>query len=396
MKVEYMESEETVLSVESYKPFTKKEKEQLHSDVQHIELSTSGRGDFLSIGGNAFIQEAVILLHNSINLFQIGYFDCAFYSLRQTLEVVTIIIAFSDLPQKERDEKISAWKSNSYFPMQNKLMTQLEGNGIVINDMKTHMPTFFSLITNTNKQINKFVHKQGFKHFYISRIINPLSEEQKAKEKDQFLQFFRKAITITAIMRLAVDPFPILLMDEEILFRCFDTFTEPYGEEFVKTYIGEQFINEYKKTSIYQSYYSNFINEEKKNDSVFDIIHFQYIDTTKRQEILSQLHLLDFYDSTVVQIVFCCEKAVNVSYLGGIHLCRTNRPTIKAIKNEWSWHSGQFDQYENSHAYNQVYLEGYISVIHINGESFYIEHEIPFDETDIQAIENCIIDIENR
>ncbi len=176
MKVEYMESEETVLSVESYKPFTKKEKDHLHSDVQHIELSTSGRGDFLSIGGNAFIQEAVILLHNSINLFQIGYFDCAFYSLRQTLEVVTIIIAFSDLPQKERDEKISAWKSNSYFPMQNKLMTQLEGNGIVINDMKTHMPTFFSLITNTNKQINKFVHKQVFQHFYAVIRRKPSSE----------------------------------------------------------------------------------------------------------------------------------------------------------------------------------------------------------------------------
>lgn len=394
MKVEYMESDETVLSVESYKPFTKKEKEQLHSDVQHIELSTSGRGDFLSIGGNAFIQEAVILLHNSVNLFQIGYFDCAFYSLRQTLEVVTIIIAFSDLPQKERDEKISAWKSNSYFPVQNKLIKQLKEKGIVINDMKIHMPTFFNLITDTSEQINKFVHKQGFQHFYAVRRIKPLSEKQKVKEKDEFLQFLRKVITITAIMRLAVDPFPILLMDEEILFRCFDTFTEPYGEEFVKTYIGERFINEYKNTSIYQSYYSTFINEEKKNNSVFDIVHFQFIDTTKRQEILSQLHLLDFYDSTSVQIVFCCEKIVRVSYLGGIHLCRTNRATIKA-KNDWSWHSNQFDQYENSYAYNQVYQEGYISVIHINGESFYIEHEIPFNETDIQAIENCIIGIEN-
>jgi hypothetical protein len=161
------------------------------------------------------------------------------------------------------------------------------------------------------------------------------------------------------------------------------------------TYIGEQFIKEYNKTSIFQSYYSTFITEEKKNDTVFKITHFQYIDTTKKQEILSQLHLLDFYDSTAVQIAFCCEKVISVSYLGGIHECRTNRETIKT-RYAWSWHSGQFDQYEISNAYNQIYLERYISVIHIHGESFFIKHEIPFDKTDIQAIEKCKIEIENK
>ena len=56
---------------------------------------------------------------------------------------------------------------------------------------------------------------------------------------------------IVAIMRLAIDPFPILLMDEEILYRCFDSITDPYSEKFVDTYIGETIVDEYKKTRFY-------------------------------------------------------------------------------------------------------------------------------------------------
>ena len=45
-------------------------------------------------------------------------------------------------------------------------------------------------------------------------------------------------------MRLAIDAFPVLLMDKNILYRCFDSLTEPYSEEFVNEYIGEKYISE--------------------------------------------------------------------------------------------------------------------------------------------------------
>lgn len=65
-------------------------------------------------------------------------------------------------------------------------------------------------------------------------------------------------------MRLAIDPFPILLMDEEILYRCFDSMTEPYSEEFVEKYIGETIISEYKNTDVYVGIYDSFVRDEKK------------------------------------------------------------------------------------------------------------------------------------
>lgn len=38
---------------------------------------------------NTFIMESVKLAVNAILLFEMGYFDCAYYSLRQSIEVAT-------------------------------------------------------------------------------------------------------------------------------------------------------------------------------------------------------------------------------------------------------------------------------------------------------------------
>lgn len=89
------------------------------------------------------------------------------------------------------------------------------------------------------------------------------------------------------MMRLAIDPFPILLRDEEILYRCFDSITEPYSDEFVEKYIGEAIIEQYKDTDIYSGPYNSFILDEKKKESVFNVMKHQYIDSKKMDEILA-------------------------------------------------------------------------------------------------------------
>jgi len=59
-------------------------KEKYYHDLTNIEQSWTGRIDVML--ANTFIQEAAQLIVNAIALFEHGYFDCAFYSLRQSLE----------------------------------------------------------------------------------------------------------------------------------------------------------------------------------------------------------------------------------------------------------------------------------------------------------------------
>lgn len=373
------------LNQEKHKPFTMQEEEKLYLDLQNIEDSFSGRGDIFKIGGNLFIQESVQLLKNAIVLFQTGYFDCAYYSIREAIEIATILIFLSDIPLEDQDKWFSAWSSNSYFPVQKKMMDKLDSKGDVIIDMKIHMASFFVQIDEVNKKINKYVHKQGFQHFYVEKQkYNPIPEQKEA-EKSDFLYFIKFGITATAVMRLAIDPFPILLMDEEILFRCFTSWTEPYKMEFVDEYIDQEIVKGYKKTEIYKDYYSYFINNEKKNMPTFMVMNYRFIDTARKKEISTQLHLMDFQDYCATQIVFCCEKVIRISCTGGV--CEYSTDRAKPV-NGWSWHSGQFESFEkNANPYNQPYKKDYISVVRILDEFFYMEHEIQLLTEEIQAIE---------
>ncbi len=355
------------------KPFSIQEEKELYQDLQNIEDSTSGRGDLYAIGGNIFIQESVQLLKNAIILYQSGFFDCAYYSIREAIEIATVFIFLSDIPRDDRDQWFSAWKSNLYFPEQNKMMNQLAHKGDVFTDMKKNMASFFNHIDEVNKRINKYVHKQGFQHFYIERNRQNNTSEQDEVDKTDFLYFLKTGISTAAVMRLAIDPFPILLMDEEILFRCFDSWTEPYSRTFVDKYIGQNTIEDYKKTEIFQAYYSRFINEPKKNTPTFRIMHDQFIDTMQEKEIISQLPLLDFQDYSAARIAFCCNKVNRISCASGLHEYITDRAKPRR---EWSWICGQFDSFEkNPNHYNQPYKDGFISVIPVFDENFFIEHE---------------------
>ena len=128
-------------------------------------------------------------------------------------------------------------------------------------------------------------------------------------------------------MRLVVDPFPILLMDEEILYRCFDSLTDPYSEDFVEKYIGASTVECYKQTSMYQVAYDSFIGNEKKNEAVFNVMKHQYIDTRRLEEIFSQFHLLSKDDEICVLLTASNEKVVKLYCYRGLLMYFTDRNT---------------------------------------------------------------------
>lgn len=365
--------------------------EQYFIDLMNIEHSFSGRMDVHL--ANTFIMEAVQLIVNSINLFELGYFDAAYYSLREATEISTTIVFLADMPEDEREEKMDARKNTKDFPMQGQMLKQLYQYGMVVCDMKQNMESFFSEVKETSKEINKYVHKQGLRHFYVSRN-HPINGQNS---EDVFIKnycyYLEKTIGVVAVMRLAIDPYPILLMDEDILLRCFDSMTDAYSEDFVKKYISIETINGYKNTEMYINHYNGHITEDKKNYAVFNIMKHQVIDTTKKEEILSQIHLLDQIDKIASYIALTSNKVVKVYTYRGLQMYFTDRNTNRK---ELSWSGFIFKQFEkNSNKYNQPFDEALISVfkykIEGKDEFFFVEHNERLNQDDIKMISDLSI-----
>ena len=362
-------------------------------DLMNIEHSFSGRMDVPL--ANTFILEAVQLVINSISVFELGYFDCAYYSLREAIEIATTIVYLSDMPEDERKEKMEDWKNTKDFPMQGQMLNQLYQHGAIVSDMKVKMMSFFDEIKNVSKKINKYVHKQGLRFFYVSRN-HPTNRCDNSIFIENYIYFLEKTIGIIAVMRLAIDPYPVLLMDEEILLRCFDSMTEAYKDDFVKKYSLEEALEDYKRTEIFINHYNGHIVEEKKNYAVFDIMKHQFIDTNKKEDILSQIHLLNNDDKMASYIALTSNKVVKVYTCGGFLKYFTDRKTNRTVH---SWSGRDFMNFEeSSDVYNQKYDEAFISVFKYNirenkEETFFVEHNEELNIHDIKLIKSLSIDM---
>lgn len=361
-------------------------KEQYYIDLMNIEHSWSGR-----IDGNIcnnFVMEAEQQLVNAIELFEQGYFDCAYYSLRSAVDISTTMVFLADMPYEERAIYIESWKSTCDFPMQGQMIKALSQRGSIFTDMLEKMPTFFSNSKMLSAELNKYVHKQGLQHFYISRNHPLNSNRSQDLFVAEFEKYLQRCIGIVAVMRLAIDPFPILLMDEEVLYRCFDSMTDPYREGFVNRYIGESTIEDYKKTDIYMGTYDSFIGEEKKNEAVFNVMKHNYIDSSRMDEILPQLHLLSKENIVCVLIVAASEKVVKTYCFDGMMMCFTDRDTKRKAT---SWSSQDFIRFkENENSINQVYDEAYISVFTFDDTPYYIEHNEPITTEETTIISGLV------
>jgi len=369
-------------SSENIKPLPLPNKEQYYLDLMNIEHSWSGRMD--TNIGNTFIMEAEQLLVNAIELFEKGYFDCAYYSLRSAVELSTTMVFLTDLP--EPDDYFNAWKASEEFPMQGRMIKELSLNGNVFSEMLEKMPGFFKSAKELITELNKYVHKQGLRHFYVSRnhpIWGNRSTDPFVKD---FTDHLDRCIGVVAVMRLAFDPFPVLLMDEEILYRCFDSMTDPYSEEFVEKYIGSSAIEEYKQISMYTCAYDSFIDNEKKTVAVFDVMKYNVIDSDKFDEIISHFHLLPKEDCVCVLLAASSNKATKVYCYDGLAMYFiTGRETNRKAK---SWCGSDFLNFRNNKKQiNQKYDEAFISLFEFFEKPFFIEHnELFTEEETIQIV----------
>ena len=358
-------------------------KMQYYADLANIEHSSTGRLDVWLIA-YTFISESVRLLINALCLFEKGYFDCAFYSLRQSLEISTTLVYLVDADDEARERELSKWEAQSRFPMHKEMMELLSKKGHVFQDMKDKLGFYFERLERTKSRLNKHVHKQGFDKFYVSRNHITNSRQPRDEFRNEFEEHLKTCIGAVAVFRLAIDPFPVMLHDEEVYYRTGDLLTNPYSQEFIEKYIGEDTVQAYKTTQLYQIQYQWFMNHERQSESVNYVLKDQYIDTMHIGELLAQSHLLDDTSLGAVELCAQSEKVCKVYTQDGWFNFWTDRSSVRKKMN---WNGLEFMAYsKNSVAWNMPYDEAYLSYVDLRGIRLLMEHNTPFSDEEIRSL----------
>jgi hypothetical protein len=196
---------------------------------------------------------------------------------------------------------------------------KLSKNNSLYSSMCKQMPIFFDEIKNFIKKLNKTVHKQGFQNFYFYRSTIYKKQIIKEKIKENFEKDIKTAIKIVAVLRLAIDPFPILLHDEDILARFPESITIPYNPKLLYEYIGDEIISEYKKMDVYKNLYSEIMRKEKRNSKNDAFYRFHYLEIEDIEEIETQRHLLTPIHLLVLDIVKYSDKIRHIIYQRGFY-----------------------------------------------------------------------------
>lgn len=304
---------------------------------------------------NMIITEACQSLANSIRLYELGYFDDAYYSMRSAIELTTIMLDVGDNEYEKMVNNMNLFSNKEYRNFRASTLRYLKENGIEFRDVANKMPNFVNEINNTCIKLNSFVHKTGFDNFYGIR--NYYNENFHKKQLDDFENNLISSIRIVAIMRLVIDPFPLLLADEEIYYRSPNIMTYPFNEKLLEV-MGEESIAEFKNTDVYKSYEEELMKLEKRNQEVNNIVMADYIDLDNLENIYLQKHLLNHHELKYVDIASCSEKIILIISDNGFSRYSTSSNTHEILCNHTD-----INLKDSSENFNIKYDSIYVSIL---------------------------------
>lgn len=304
---------------------------------------------------NMIITEACQSLANSIRLYELGYFDDAYYSMRSAIELATIMLDVGDNEYEKMVNNMNLFSNKEYRNFRASTLRYLKENGIEFRDVANKMPNFVNEINNTCIKLNSFVHKPGFDNFYGIR--NYYNENFHKKQLDDFENNLISSIRIVAIMRLVIDPFPLLLADEEIYYRSPNIMTYPFNEKLLEV-MGEESIAEFKNTDVYKSYEEELMKLEKRNQEVNNIVMADYIDLDNLENIYLQKHLLNHHELKYVDIASCSEKIILIISDNGFSRYSTSSNTHEILCNHTD-----INLKDSSENFNIKYDSIYVSIL---------------------------------
>lgn len=341
------------------------------SALNNIQFAHSGKFDIYSM---TFFSEATYLIANAIKLYRSGYYDCAFYSLRQSIELSIGILYLAE----RGEEYVRKWECQEKGFETSTMSNYLRKHTHIFSDIRTKMADFFDEIRTIQEEMNKYVHKQGFRTFYeFNRKIfqnEDIKRKWQSQRTNDFNRFVIKCIGAVAVYRLAIDPLPVLLAQEDMLYKVPGILTAPYSKEFISEYIGEKHIQKYFQTNIYQEYYNRLQSKESLCKGCYNLLHLNDYDRALYSEILGQFHVLPPHAQMAVLFFSISNKIANVICKNGTERYSSDVSTMRV---PWSVVLGQ-GYYENlfksEENLNQPYNNVYISRVRIHDEWEYIEH----------------------
>ena len=363
------------------RPFELPNSDEYLYDIDNISMAMVGAFD--AYGSNTFFEEACQLIANSVQLFKLGYFDAAFYSLRQSIETSIGTLYLTANPDKMKD-----WCKYQPGFESGTMVAYLKQKESVFKEMTDIMSPFFKKVRDIQLKTNKYVHKQGYNSFYSTKRIissDPKAQEPLKRIQEDFVTTLKTAIGAVGVYRLAIDPLPVLLMDEDVRLRTGDLITAPYSQEFVDNYIGQDTIELYKQTELYNSYKESLLANEKQSEAIYNLIHFQYIDRKAEQQLVDQAHLLSIYDRMAVCYVFMSDSISRVFLCD--FMCYTTY--TKPVRYETTMGNGYFEElFEGKQSYNLSMSSGaFISRFKVGGQYSYIESNTILSDAEIVGLE---------
>lgn len=277
-------------------------KEEIYQDLLVLEQSMVSIDGLFQLS-TAFLQEAVKMIVNAIVLFEQGYYDSAYYSIRQSLEIAVSIVFFASKNEDQRNKILTKWKQKESNLMYARMLKEMGDKVTLVSDVIIKMQHLIDDTKILKKKLDKEIHKEGLSTFYVVR--NHVTNQFFKNENDneEFKKIVIGSIKGLTLFRICLDPLPILLRDTEIYSRTPVFMTDSFPEYFINKYLTAYDIKMYQSTQIYQDAYIQFINNVKMNSSTVSFIKDSYVDYKCIDVILNQKDLLSDTQIAVLQLL---------------------------------------------------------------------------------------------
>ncbi len=366
--------------------------------IREIDSTITGLVD--SMFANSFISESCYLLKNSLLLIEQGFYDASYYSLRQALELSLTMCFLVEQDKEKQQELFDNWKSEERFPPFNQMSKKLDDYKKNYHEIKNAFKDLFDSIESVKNKVNKVVHKQGFDKFYTFLFVDRRKNGLTEKLTNQYVECLEKIIAVIAVMRLIIDPFPILLADEEIYHRTGDLLTESFSDEFIGKYFDKKELELYKQTEMFVGYRESLMNCEKQCDAVSNLRKYNIVDCKCFDQITKQMDLLTIDEKIVVLSCMRVEKIVAVYNYSALFPYMTDRYNHK---DSFSVSSKDFEKFKcSAQRYNQEY-KGHDSLISyfvldscVLKQDYFMEHYEELEKDEIAAIQVLIVEFVDR
>lgn len=360
---------------------------------EHDELLSTLRALIPTTGNlnemfcNMFFSESVELLKHAFFLYEDGYFDCAFYSLRQSIENMNNML----LSAVDTD-KYELWKEKGRFPTDKAVKDLLSRQNDAYNEIKTVIPEFFEQYDELLKKVNKYIHKQGFDTFYVSNNISNFTDQEE--RTNLFLSFLKYAIGMMLIMNIALDPLSLALSDYEVDSHIpFDPMTEPIPIGIFEKYLSLDIIEKIKTTDHYTALKEYFLNMEELNEATYAVLRYNHFNVEQLDEIEKQITQLNLSQTLMFCILKSDIKATHFYWDYGILGYSTSYKPKVHIR---EYRSNQFDDYLQGDIKCNCDWQGmYISVFRAFDSYLIVQHDEPLTETEVSTL-TFLVEVANQ